>query len=278
MTSQMFLSAAILILSALTLCAHDDLDGQIAEVSAAIDREPGNAGLLLRRAELHRLHGDQQQALVDVTCAKALGTLTSGIDRQLARILMDQQDYRGAYQAFTRHLADCPHDGDARSLRATCAQRLGDPATALSDLEAAVALLHRPDPDLLCQIADLLHDAGRSVEAINRLDAAILKDGAIPAYNDKALQIERATQRFTAALTRLERLTSTGQARWMVEHGDLLVYLGRMDEARVTYQAAATAVATLPPSRRAAQANVALLYRIESALATTLATTRTTAP
>ena len=275
MTSRQLLPAALLILSALSLCAHDDLDGQIAEASAAIAREPENAGLLLRRAELHRLHGDQQRALADVTRAQALGTLASGIDRQLARILMDQSDYHGAYQALTRHLADCPHDGDARSLRATCAQQLGDPATALSDLEAALALLHRPDPDLRCQFADLLHVAGRSTEAIDRLDTAIAQDGAIPAYIDKALQIERACQRFTAVLTRLERLAkSTGQARWLVERGDLLAELGRTDEARAAYQAAATSMATLPPARRTVAANTALLIRIESALATT----RTTGP
>ena len=257
-----------ILMCALPLIAHDGLDEQLAAATVAIANDPQNAGLLLRRAELHRLHGDLPQALADVAQAQALGTLASGIDRQRAKILVDLQDYAGAFQAFSRHLSASPRDGDARAQRARCAIRVGDQATAISDLEAACALLHQPDPDLLCQLADLLHAAGRTDEAIARLDAALARDGVVPAYVDHVLTLERVSGRFASVLTRLERLAaSTGQTRWLVEQGEMLAHLGRTDEAHVAYQAAVQALATLPPARRRAAANRALIARIEQGIA-----------
>lgn len=285
MIHQRLWSAVAILMCALPLIAHDGLDDQLAEASAAIASDPLNAGLLLRRAELHRLHGDLPQALADVARAQALGTLTSGIDRQRAKILLDQQDYCGAFAAFSRHLSACPGDGDARAQRARCAIRVGDPTTAISDLEAACAQLYQPDPDLLCQLADLLHAAGRTDEAIARLDAAIARDGVIPAYVDHVLAIERASQRFSSVLTRIEHLAaSTGQTRWLVERGDLLMHLGRADDARIAFQEAAQALANLPPARRQSVAHRALSARIDQGLAgistgsITSSSSRTTTP
>lgn len=268
MTHHRLWSPVAMLMCALPLIAHDGLDEQLAAATAAIASDPRNAGLLLRRSELHRLHGDLPQALADVARAQALGTLVSGIDRQRARILMDQQDYAGAFAAFSRHLSDCPGDGDARAQRARCAIRVGDQATAISDLDAACALLHQPDPDLSCQLAELLHAAGRTDEAIARLDAAIARDGAIPAFVDRVLAIERASLRFASVLARLEHLAAnTGQTRWLVERGDLLTRLGRVDEAHVAYQEAAQALAGLPPARRQSVAIRALIARIDQGLA-----------
>jgi len=277
--------AVAMLMCVLTLIAHDGLDDQLTAATAAIASDPQNAGLLLRRAELHRLHGDLPQALADVAQAQALGTLASGIDRQRAKILVDQQDYTGAFLAFSRHLSASPGDGDARAQRAQCAIRVGDPATAISDLDAACALLYQPDPDLLCQLADLLHAAGRTDKAIARLDAALARDGAIPAYVDHVLALERASGRFSCVLTRLDRLiASTGQTRWLVERGELLTHLGRVDEAHVAYREAAQALDNLPPARRRSAANRALILRIDQGLADlttgsiTASSSRTPAP
>ncbi len=262
------LTIAWLALGALPVTAHDGLDEQIITISDAVTRDPHNAGLLLARSELHRLHGDFELALADIARAQALGTVTSGVDRWLARVLLDQRRYTESFQAFSRHLAVSPHDGDARASRSRCAIALGDTATAIADLEAACQLLHQPDPDLLCQLSELLHVSGRTDEALSRLDVAITRDGDIPAYHERALAIERADRRHAAALKRLQHLAAgNGQIRWRVELGDLLGEMQRHDEARAAYRDAARVLDALPSARRQVAANLELRARLERSLA-----------
>lgn len=255
------------ILGLALLWGHDDLDGQIARVSELIAADPGNASLLLRRSELHRLHADLEKALADVRQAQAVDAGASGIDRQLGRILMEVKDFQGAEAAFTRHLERNPVDGDALASRAECRFRLGLLETAGIDLESAIARLHQPDPDLLCRLADVLHAQGRTDEAIARLDAASNAVGMLPAYAEKAFAIERDAQRWDAALARLDRLAAgPAPAQWLLARGDLLQQLGRTDEAQAAYRAAADHINGMPMSRRTTAAQQNLNARVDAAL------------
>jgi tetratricopeptide (TPR) repeat protein len=257
-----------LMLCALPLIGHEDPATQLATIMAAIAKDPRNAELLLRRAELHHLLGNLDQALADIARAQELGGAMPGGDLRLAVILMDRKDYAGAHRSFTRYLNGCGDDGIVHGMRADCALALGDATGAMADLESACRLLDQPDPDLVCRLADLLHAAGRTDEAIVRLDAAIARHGAVPAYLERALVIERAAQRHAAVLARLERLAATtGQCRWCVEYGDALVAVGRHAEALAAYREAAQAMADLPPLRRQSSAHQTLIRRIDQGLA-----------
>lgn len=257
----------LVLLMPVLLWGHDDLEAQIEAVSVEITADPANAALYLRRAELYRLHEDCDSARADIAAASRIDPDLRGLDRMRARVLMDLGDYAGARLAFDRHLALVADDGDALASRAECAQRLGDSATARQDLESALKLLHQPDPDLTCRLAKLLHAAGRTDEALDRLDAAREQYGNVPAFAETALAIERADGRHEAALARIDRLAATGAAaRWLVVRGDVLRTLGREMEAIASYQGAADALVAMPVARRNNVVTNALAARISAGL------------
>lgn len=267
MTIRCLLLAACL--AAAPLWAHDDLHAQIDRAGEEIAADPGNASLYLRRAELLRLHGELDLAQADIATAGRLDPAVAGLDRALARVLMDLDDHRAARAALDRHLARAGDDGEALAARAACAERLGDAPAARADLDAALRLLHQPDPDLVCRLAMLLQAEGRTDEALARLEQAAGAAGAVPAFTETALAIERASGRIDAALARLDRLAAgPGQARWLVRRGDVLLEAGRKPEAIAAYRAAAAALDALPPARRAVPVNEALATQVAAMLAT----------
>ena len=70
------------------LLAHGDLHDRIVEISAQIERQPASSGLIFKRAELHRHHGDWPAALAAIDSLpahlrKATGQLETRLRGQL---------------------------------------------------------------------------------------------------------------------------------------------------------------------------------------------------
>ena len=83
-----------------------------------------------------------------------------------------------------------------------------------------------------------------------------------------AIDLELANHHYDQALARLDKLATQGERPeiWLVRRGDILERAERREEARAAYQAAWTAIESVPPSRRRVRATVDLENQLQSAL------------
>jgi tetratricopeptide (TPR) repeat protein len=203
-----FQATILLVLTALApfrLWAHGSVHELLQRIDEKIAAQPTDAGLLLERAELHRLHGDHDLALADLARAGELdpGARTRWLVE--ARVHRDQGDLPAARTAVDRFLDAEPNSADGLLLRSQIHEQLGDWAAARADAESLlsdaphatlfhhlhlISLLKRhgtaeeiaeayrtarqdcgPIPSLLSSEAAWLRDAGRREAA-----AAVLAD------------------------------------------------------------------------------------------------------
>jgi tetratricopeptide (TPR) repeat protein len=164
---------------------------------------------------------------------------------QLAEAFIHTGELSDALDALNAHLADAPHDADARRLRAAVLLRRGDDPSlgrALDDLAALPA----PDADDWAQQATIHERMGAADRA---LDAA-----------RRALALRPADERLAARLTDLlaaggaldEALglvrTQPRTWRWLEREGDLLAQTGDSVTASARYGLALVQLeAAFPP-------------------------------
>ena len=102
------------------------------------------------------------------------------------------------------------------------------------------------------------------------LDAGIARLGPAPALHLEAIDLEIGTERFDAALERVDALASNAkrQERWLSLRGDVLVAAKRTDAARDAYSSALAAIDGLTAKQRSTRATGALREHVVAALAT----------
>ena len=247
---------------------HDGLHGQIEALTRELERGP-DARLYLRRAELHRLHGAREEALVDLGRAEALAPELAGPSLCRARLELDAGRLESARDFVERHLARFPDDAAALLVRAELALQRGAIADAVRDYDRA--LLRLPaDPDVHLARAEALVALGPGgVErALAGLDEALASLGPVAALELFAIELERARGRFDDALARLDDVAarSARQERWLVQRGEILREAGRPAEALAAYGAARVALDALP-ARLSSAATRALADEVACRLA-----------
>ncbi len=261
--------AVPLLSGALPLFAHGGAEQQIAALSARLEKAPRDAGLHLRRGELHRTAGHRQAALADFARAEALDPNLPGVHlaRGLLFLAEDQPD--AAQQALDRFLAHRPDHVEGLVARARAWMRLGEPRAAADDYSRALA--GRPDPGVYVERGRAaLGPGGPGPEAaLKGLDEGIARLGPLVALEIPAIDLEVQLGRYDAALTRLDRIAaqSARQDRWLVRRGEILARAGREAESRAALARALAAIEGLPAHRRAAPATLALEAQVRAALA-----------
>ncbi len=127
--------------------AHPELQSQIELLTAELELRPGDSGLLLRRADLHRRHGNLVAARVDLDAA-ARGAPPPELAFYRGRLLMDAGDPGAAERAFSAYLLVRPGHVKTLSLRAETRVETGRFLDAADDLEHAIAGSEHPAPSL----------------------------------------------------------------------------------------------------------------------------------
>ena len=251
--------------------AHGDLHQQIEALDLELAREPDRVDLLLRRAELHRLHEDWPASDADYAHVERLDPRNVTLHLGRGKLLADQGKLDPAKRELDRALALEPGHVDARVTRARLALPHEQARAAVDDYRAAIARSARPEPEYYDEAAQALaslDDAGRR-DAVALLDEGAAKLGNPPQLGLRALDYELALKRYDAALSRIDRLAA-GAARtetWDERRGDVQRLAGREDEARRCYQAALDAIAKLPPRLSTTRATAELRTRVEGKLA-----------
>jgi len=155
--------------------ARSDIGGAVTELGRAIRWHGADAELLCMRAMLRLEDRDAAGALEDATSAAAEAPLASQPlrVRALVHVVLGNPDAALADAARVVSLAT-PGDTEALNLRAYVRALVGrEVPEALADIDAAIATLGEPPPEILDTRGYILLLAGRTQEAIDQLNLAI---------------------------------------------------------------------------------------------------------
>jgi tetratricopeptide (TPR) repeat protein len=250
--------------------AHDDLDRQIARVTARLAADPGNASLLLRRAELHRQHRDWDRSLADLIRAEAADPSNDDVTFARGRLFRDAGWPRAALLVLAPYLAAHPDHGPAHLVRARALVDVGRFADAVSAYDDAVTHLPVRQPDHYVERARAARRAGGEhlAAAVRGLDAGMDDLGPIVTLELLAIETEVELGRHDAALARIDaRLRRAPRPEsWLVRRAEVLERAGRPADAAESCRAALAAIDDLPPRHRSTAATRALADRANALL------------
>lgn len=260
---------AVALIRPLDVVAHGDVHDQIVLLSKALEADPHNAILLLRRADLHRLDEDWEAALADCEASAAAAPGDPGPDWVRGRIHLAAGRATEAEASLTRFLMRRPEHVAARVERAVARTRLGRSEDAVADYSRAISLAQAPDPDWYLQRSRLLSAMvpPRLQEATRGLDEGIRKLGPLVVFEDAAADLEVSQGRFEAALQRIDRCARRAgrNERWHLRRGEILAQAGRTPEARAAFEDARSAILRLAPALRRTPAAAELEARLDRA-------------
>lgn len=258
--------------AACPLPADGELVEQIELVSQQIRSAPQDPSLYLQRADLLRRWRRLETALGDLRQAERWNGEPGKILSARARILRDAGHGYRALAAYGRSLDLTPDDTGLRWERARLLHALGRPRSAARDLERIAAASggpdRRPEPDLYVSWHIELVEAGLPLQALAALDAGIQRLGPLVSLEVPAFELERSLGQSSAALRRLDRLTSNVPRMdgWLLARGQVLRAAERTDEARSAYQSALDKLRALSPRRQRTQTARTMLAEAENAL------------
>lgn len=249
--------------------AHDDLRSQIAALTREIAAEPGNAGLYLRRGELHRYCREVPAALADYARARRLDPGLAAVDLGAGRALLEAKRPAEAKRFLDRFVRARPDDSEGRLELARVLVKLGSTNAADDEYARAIALAPRLSPDLYFERARFLRAAGRLPAAIRALDDGITRLGPLVSLEELAIDLELSRKNYDGALARLDRTFATPNGRQetlLARRGEILAAAGRPVEARETFRQAQRSIEGLPPRLRQTRAIQKLEERVRRSL------------
>jgi tetratricopeptide (TPR) repeat protein len=249
--------------------AHDDLRTQIAALTRKIAAEPGNAGLYLRRGELHRFCRDVPAAFADYSRARRLDPGLAAVDLGAGRVLLEAKRPAEAKGFLERFVRARPKDSEGRLELARALVRLRSVNAADEQYASAIALASRPSPHVYFERAQILRAAGRLSAAIRALDDGIARLGPLASLEELAIDLELSRKNYDGALARLDRTFPPANGRQetrLARRGEILAAAGRSIEARETFRQAKRSIEGLPPRLRQTRAIQKLEERVRKSL------------
>ncbi|MFU8763014.1 MAG: tetratricopeptide repeat protein [Haliea sp.] len=237
-----FRSPMILCLSlllAVQAVAHPGHDEQLAAVNEAMAAAPDEQSLYLQRGTIYAEIGHYPEALQDFNRARELGP-EEMVDFAESVMHYRKGDRGTAARLVDKHISRFPNDPGGYEHRALIAREDGNHAQALADLRTYFTLRERPNPGLYVSAARMLHQDGRTGDAIAVLDLGLEQLGTIPQLQRYAIELELQQSQPEAAIRRMESLRGPlrDSTSWKLDMVDLLLAAGRKDEATTLLQAA----------------------------------------
>lgn len=247
--------AAVVVCTA-SLRAHPEIEAGLARLNAAIAAQPADPTLYLQRGELYAKHEDWTHAEANYLRAAELAPDLPRLAQARGALELAAGRPAAARAQLDAALTLDARDATALVLRARARRTLGETNAALHDLDAALALLAAPPPELLLERAALLPPA----EAIRSLDDGIARLGPVVTLHLRALALEESLGRIDDAAARLAGLAAGSERpeEWHRRRGDLLARAGRAREAQAAYSSALAAIAALPEWLRLSPATARL--------------------
>jgi tetratricopeptide (TPR) repeat protein len=256
-TRLQILCVVSLALQAAPAWGHPEIERQIADLGARIEKEPANPELFIRRGELHRLHRDWAAAQADYDTARRVDPGFAAVDFFVGRMKAEAGEIEDGKRLLDRFLETHPRHVQGLLTRAEIEERLGQHLAAGRDYTAAIENIpagERPLPSHYLGRARALAAAGPQYleQALRGIEEGLVRLDRPITLEIEALELELALGRHDAALARVDRIAadSARKETWLVRRGEILEQAGRPAEARKAYADALVAIESLPSTRR----------------------------
>jgi tetratricopeptide (TPR) repeat protein len=246
---------------------HGELHDRISQITGEL-RESPSAPLFFKRGCLHLEHGEAEAAVADF---REVDRLTPGefeTDPLRAKGLMMLGKDSDALEVLDRFLDRNPSASRCLVLRARVLGRMGKPDSAILDYRKALALVSKPEPDLLLEISKSLAENKQRTAALEVLDQGMSRLGPLPSLVNAAVEIEFESGNIEGSLRRIEvaRDASPRPEPWMACRASILARAGRITESRNAWKFLLDRVSSLPPSERSSHAMCARMREASEAL------------
>src|SRR3954464_10945281 len=171
----------ILLCSTLAGLGHGDMHLQIQEVTKELEKQPRNAPLYLKRAELFRSHGDFDSANADLDRVAVLEPKMEVLPLARGRLYYEVNWPQSAKMALDYFLRAHTNHVEALTLRARCLVKLGQRLDGVRDYTRAIEWAADPQPELYLERAQALNDEGpvHYPEAVKGLEDGMKKMGPL---------------------------------------------------------------------------------------------------
>ncbi len=262
----------IFLLAANPLWAHADVEIRIAELTRRIQKHPTDAGLYLKRGELHRLHGEYSAALSDYWSASQLDMAPHLVNLCTGKLLAKVGQPVLSLAALDRCLALRPDEPNGYISRARLLGNLGQYLAAFVDYTQGIAGLRNQSlsPDYYLERARILSSLGDEYidEVLQGLDEGLEKLGQPLTLQLCAIDLELQRHGYQAALKRLDSILERSPRKeiWLVRRGEILLKARKDQEALSAFQQALEAIESLPARYRKIRTSVELEGQIREAI------------
>ena len=232
--------------------AHGSQYEQVVEITAALEKKPGDPGLLLLRAGLHRSHQDWEAASQDIAAAEKAGAGAGPLALARAELAVSRLEWEAAARELPVLAREMPENPQAWRLAALVQTTRKQWTEAVTACRAVIKNAAPPLPEDFILLARALRAGGADDEAITTLDEGSQHLGEISVFLEEAAQIEADRGRWDAAFARIDRLIakSPSSPRWLARKADLADRAARPELAAATRRVALAAMEALPPTRR----------------------------
>lgn len=224
----------IVFLCALAISAHDGLHEQITALTEEIKKDPQNAVLYLKRAELYRLHAEWKNSERDFTAAEKLDAKLTVINLGRGKLWLDTKQFSKAKRALEKFLASEPKSFEGILTTARVCAKLGQRSAAVKYFTEAITLAPADSAEIYLERAETSVSANRIDEALRGLDAGLEKLGNLVTLQTMAIDLEVRRRNFDAALARLDILTAVMERKesFLLRRGEILFQAKRNCESR----------------------------------------------
>ena len=259
----------IVFVFAANVSAHDGLHEQIIAVTKEIKKDPKNAALYLKRAELYRLHAEWKNSETDFYKAEKLDANLAVVNLGRGKLWLDAKQFARAKFALEKFLAQEPESFEGVLTMARVFAKLKQTETAVKYFTQAITISPPDSAEIYLERAESLHSANKIDEALRGLDEGIEKFGELVFLENYAIDLEVKRKNYDAALARLNKLSATMPRKesFLLRRGEILLQAERICEARASLIESHKGFESLSPFRKNIRAVKDQLVRLEKLLA-----------
>ena len=229
--------------------AHAGHDEQLLRINRAIEQQPDDQALYIRRGSIYCENRQFDDASADFEQAERLGPkVVVAFERGVLYYRMG--DFERATEYFNQYLEQFPQAAHAYEYRAWAARDTGNYPLAIADLHNYFDLLETPHPGNYIAAANMLHDMQQTGQALQLLDQGMEKIGLTPQLQRRAIELELERDQLSNAIARQDSLRSPLNANplWKLQMAELLLQDKRDKAARKLAREAENELLQLRPT------------------------------
>ena len=248
MTRVFVLTCLIVLFGQQELSAHPGAHAALEHFSRQIEEHPRQQSLYIQRGIVYSNDGQYPLAEADFQRAAELGDpILVGFDFGVLYYRMG--DFDRARRYFNGFLKRFPNHAPCLEYRARLLRDAGDYEASVADFRQVFELQERPNPGHYISAAKMLQSKGTDGidQALVLLDHGNKKLGLTPQLQQHAIQLELLRKRPEEAVKRMRDLEPIlGESPdWKVDMGELLLQVGKTEQAAALLNAASLQLDTL---------------------------------